>query len=78
MTRGNQLEFHLGNGKPAGPPFQTNRRSIELFNGKKRLELLHPAQHSSAISSTEDAHNVHRLLTLQEEVPDKIQHWSST
>ncbi|MGZ3950344.1 MAG: hypothetical protein ACXVBZ_03060 [Flavisolibacter sp.] len=78
MTRGNQLEFHLGNGKPAGPPFQTNRRSIDLFNGRKRLQLLHLAQHSSAISSTDDAYNVHLVLTLQEEVTEKIQHWSLT
>lgn len=75
---GNQLDFHLANSKPANPRSQKNRRSIGLINVRKRLELLYPAHHSLEISSTDDAYNVHLVLTLQEEVTEKIQHWSST
>lgn len=72
--KGDELEFNLGNSKPAQAIDKNNINGIGLANVKKRLQLLYPEKHSLEINSTEDIYKVRLMLTLHEEiVAEKIQ-----
>lgn len=61
-----QLDFRLGNSKPATVILIKNKKGIGLINVKKRLELLYPEKHFLKIESTSDTYTVHMQVTLQD------------
>ena len=63
-----ELEFNLGNSKPAQTIDVKNKKGIGLANVQKRLQLIYPDQHSLVINETADSYAVQLKLVINDQI----------